>query len=228
MFHQSRQIGKVGEEQTSRHLLPAWRCHIARGDFYCYSKRWQDIVISTNIVSGGKTWQWEVLEIFFQCLANSLHSGSYDNSHHTSGTKWIWHFGFEIWNLSNVFDFLPYNHLVFWIRLDLLGETLQELPILSLVNLFWIKGNVKILAQYLLQKKSLTSLTLTKSQFQLSINSSASIMIVQLPWKGVDKLISIVDVFVIAPFLVSLSQYYFMIVNFLAVNPLLSFADGDV
>ena len=146
-------------------------------------KRWQEMVISTNIVSGGKTWQWEVLEIFFQCLANSLHSGSYDNSHHTSGTKWIWHFGFEIWNLSNVFDFLPYNHLVFWIRLDLLagmvwGETSQELPILSLVNFFWIKGNVKILAQYLLQKKSLTSLTLTKSQFQMSINSSASIMIV--------------------------------------------------
>ena len=51
-------------------------------------------------------------------------------------------------------------------------------------------------------------------------------MIVQLPWKGVDELISIVDVFVIAPFLVSLSQYYFMIVNFLDVNPLLS--DGDV
>ena len=53
-------------------------------------------------------------------------------------------------------------------------------------------------------------------------------MIVQLPWKGVDKLISIVDVFVIAPFLVSLGQYYFMIVNFLAVNPSLSFEDGDV
>ena len=51
-------------------------------------------------------------------------------------------------------------------------------------------------------------------------------MIVQLPWKGVDKLISIVDVLVIAPFLVSLGQYYFMIVNFLAVNPFLS--DGDV
>ena len=51
-------------------------------------------------------------------------------------------------------------------------------------------------------------------------------MIVQLPWKRVDKLISIVDVLVIAPFLVSLSQYYFVIVNFLDVNPLLS--DGDV
>ena len=69
-------------------------------------------------------------------------------------------------------------------------------------------------------------LSLTKIQCQRSINSSASIMIVQLPWKGVDKLISIVDVLVIAPFLVSLSQYYFMIVNFLDVNPLLS--DGDV
>ena len=70
------------------------------------------------------------------------------------------------------------------------------------------------------------SLLLTKIQCQRSINSSASIMIVQLPWKGVDKLISIVDVLVIAPFLVSLSQYYFVIVNFLDVNPLLS--DGDV
>ena len=59
-------------------------------------------------------------------------------------------------------------------------------------------------------------------QFQCQHNDCA----VQLPWKGVDKLISIVDVFVIASFLVSLSQYYFMIVNFLAVNPLLS--DGDV
>ena len=37
------------------------------------------------------------------------------------------------------------------------------------------------------------SLLLTKIQCQRSINSSASIMIVQLPWKGVDKLIRIVD-----------------------------------
>ena len=80
----------------------------------------------------------------------------------------------------------------------------------------------------ILKKKFQIIVCLTKNQCQRSINTSASIMILQLPWKGVDKLISIVDVLVIAPFLVSLSQYYFMIVNFLAVNPLLSFADGDV
>ena len=97
---------------------------------------------------------------------------------------------------------------------------------LALVSLFWTKGNVKIWAQIIQKEMPDQSLSLSKIQCQRSINSSASIMIVQLPWKGVDKLISIVDVLVIAPFLVSLSQYYFMIVNFLDVNPLLS--DGDV
>ena len=48
----SRQIGKVGKEQTSRHLLPAWRSHNAIGDFYFYSKRWQNLAISANIARG--------------------------------------------------------------------------------------------------------------------------------------------------------------------------------
>ena len=47
MFHQSRQIGKVGKEQTSRHLLPAWRSHNAMQE-----------VISTFIARDGKIWQF--------------------------------------------------------------------------------------------------------------------------------------------------------------------------
>ena len=47
MFHQSRQSGKVGKEQTSRHLLPAWRSHNAMQE-----------VISTFIARDGKIWQF--------------------------------------------------------------------------------------------------------------------------------------------------------------------------
>ena len=47
MFHQSRQSGKVGKEQTSRHLLPAWQSHIAMQE-----------VISTFIARDGKIWQF--------------------------------------------------------------------------------------------------------------------------------------------------------------------------